>query len=122
MTPETKQRAEPRVNSPYEPKMRMRISLTGLLRNAAEELQDEFDRRERIRKSHTHLDRADEEDGCECDVCSQQDWAAFYADSLRDAADNLAKLDADPSLIFEWADFYALHGVAAAHALVEDGE
>lgn len=98
----------------YTPRHRMRVSMTGCLRNAAGVLQDIFNRNERVRAEH-NAHRAEDEDGCDCDVCSDTDWTGFYAASLEDLAGNVALLDSDPTQLFEFADLYALHGLAAAH-------
>ena len=97
----------------YEPRHRMRVSMTGMLRNAAEELQAVFNRNERTRAEHA--EGRDEDDECDCHVCSETDWTAYYAAGLSELADNAAQLDADPAQLFEFADLYALHGIAAAH-------
>lgn len=81
----------------YTPAMKMRVSIVGLLRNAA----DTLDELHELRENDTEYD----------DV----DYSAAEAYGLREIADNLENLDANPALIFEWADLYALHGLAAAH-------
>jgi hypothetical protein len=95
----------------YEPAMRLRVSITGCLRNAAEEL-------ERLSK----LRRRDEDD--DDDEDEDVDWSGYYASSLREIAEHLGMLDADPALLFQFADLYALHGLAAAHvkADTQDGK
>ncbi len=92
----------------YTPKTRMRVSIIGLIRNSAEELEAVFKRNEEARKTH-------EDEECECDACSQTDWTGFHAAGLQELVEHLGQLDKDPNLLFEFCDLYALHGVAAAH-------
>lgn len=92
----------------YAPAPKMRVSITGLLRNSAEELNAVFRRNERARAEHDNED-------CPCPACSDTDWTGFHAAGLEELANHLASLDANPALLFEFADLYALHGLAEAH-------
>ena len=74
----------------------MKVSLVGLLRNAA----DELDALSRIREEDEDFDGVD--------------YSAMYAFSLREAAGHIDMLENDPALLTQWLDLYCLKNTLAS--------
>jgi len=79
----------------------VKISLIGLCQSAANELEREYKKRQRIRAKHGN---------CDCAICCDEsaDHAGLYAYCLRELADNATKLKNNPSRLDEFLDRYAL--------------
>lgn len=100
----------------YKPRPRFRVCLTGALRNAADTLEAYYRARHGKLPSETGDDDEDGEDDLgDLDFNKNLDYAAAEAYVLREIANNIEILDKDPSELFDFADLYALYGLAGAH-------